>query len=90
MGDYLQSPEDQRAAPALPGHFIVGSAVEKIALHRPQVLLPLLLQVDQRPLPSAEREVLQAGEGKEILRRIGHPMRTQVTPAGSADSSTST
>ena len=90
MGDHLQSSEDQRIAPVLTSCLIVGPAVEKIALHCPQVLLPLLLQVDQRPLPPAERKVLQPGEGEEVLGRIGHPMRIQVTPAGSADSSTST
>ena len=90
MGDHLQSPEDQRIAPPLPGRLVVGSAVEKAALHSPQVLLPLLLQMDQCPLPPAEREVLQTGEGEEVLRKINHPMRVQVMPAGSADSSTET
>ena len=90
MGDHLQSPEDQRIAPPLPGRPVVGSAVEKAALHSPQVLLPLLLQMDQCPLPPAEREVLQAGEREEVLRGEGHPMRVQVMPAGSADSSTET
>ena len=90
MGDHLQSPEDQRITPALPGRLVMGFAVKEVALHRPQILPPLLLQMDQRPLPPAEREVLQAGEGEEVLGGIGHPMRMQVTPAGSADSSTST
>lgn len=90
MGDHLQSPEDQRIAPPLPGRLVVVSAVEKAALHSPQVLLPLLLQMDQCPLPPAEREVLQTGEGEEVLRKINHPMRVQVMPAGSADSSTET
>ena len=49
-----------------------------------------MLQMDQCPLPPAEREVLQTGEGEEVLRKINHPMRVQVMPAGSADSSTET
>ena len=77
-------------APPLPGRLVVGSAMEKAALHSPQVLLPLQLQMDQCPLPPAEREVLQTGEGEEVLRKINHPMRVQVMPAGSADSSTET
>ena len=68
----------------------MGFVVEEIAFHSPEILLPLLLQVDQRPLPPAEREVLQTGEGEEVLRKINHPMRVQVMPAGSADSSTET
>ena len=90
MGDYLQSTKDQHISPALPGCLIVSFTVEKAALHSPKIFLPLLLQMDQCPLPPAECEVLQAGEGEEIFRRIGHPMRMQVTPAGNADSSTST
>ena len=68
----------------------MGSAVEKAALPSLQVLLPLLLQMNKGPLPPAEREVLQTGEGEEVLRKINHPMRVQVMPAGSADSSTET
>ena len=76
---------------ALPLACVVGAPVEQIALHRAQVFLPLLLQVDQRPLAAAEGKVLQAGELQDILFGIfGHPMRVQVTPAGRAASSTVT
>ena len=64
--------------------------VEQIALHRTQVLRPLLLQVNQRPLPPAEREVLNAGELKEIVLGIAHPMAVTVTLSGMAAASTLT
>ena len=86
-----QTPEGQRISPPLPLGPVMSPAVEQIALHGPQVLLPLLLQVDERPLPAAESEVLEAGEGEKLLLTVsGHPMRVQVTPAGRADSSTVT
>ena len=68
----------------------MGFVVEEIAFHSPEILLPLLLQVDQRPLPPAEGKVLQAGEGEKVLITIDHPIRTQVTPEGRANSSTDT
>ena len=68
----------------------MGTLVEQMPLDSTQVLLPLVFHMDQRPLPPAEGKVLQAGEGEEVLRKINHPMRVQVMPAGSADSSTET
>ena len=75
MGDHLQSPEDQGIAPPLPGRLVVASAMEKAPSTVRRFSLPLLLQMDQCPLPPAEREVLQTGEGEEVLRKINHPMR---------------
>jgi len=66
---------------------IMGPPVHEAALHRAHVILPLLLQVDQRPLPPAEHEVLQSRQHDGLM--IVHPMRMQVTPSGSV-SSTST
>ena len=77
--------------PPLPGGLIVGPPVKKVALHGAQVFRPLVFNVDQRPLPPAEGEVLQAGELEEVLVPVhGHPIRVQVTPAGRAASSTVT
>jgi hypothetical protein len=41
--------------------------VEQFTLGGEEVLLPLLLQVNQRPAPLAEGEMLEAGEREEIL-----------------------
>ena len=91
MGDHGEAAKDQQIAPALAKRLVVGAAVHQAALHRAQILLPLILHVNQRPLPPAEGKVLKAGQLQEILVGInGHPMRVQVTPAGSAASSTET
>jgi hypothetical protein len=39
-----------------------------------RVLLPLLFDVDQRPLPAAKQEALNAGEGQEVFGGVfgGH------------------
>ena len=69
----------------------MGPLMEQASLHGTQVFLPLLFQMDQRPLAAAERKVLDSGEGEEILLTIdGHPMRMQVIPAGREASSTVT
>lgn len=73
--DNGQPPEDQEIAPALPRLLIVGAAVEQIALHRAKIVLPLLFDVDQRPLAAAEGEVLDAGELEEVLLGADHPRR---------------
>ena len=74
----------------LPEGSIVCAAVQQAAFYSTEIFPPLLLQMDQRPLPPAEREVLQTGEGEEVLLTINHPIRTQVTPEGKADWSTVT
>ena len=68
----------------------MGPPVEKLPFHGPEIFLPLLLQMDERPLPAAEYEMLQTGEGEEVLLTISHPMRMQVTPSGRESSSTLT
>lgn len=60
------------------------------AIHGAVVFCPLLLNVDEGPLPSAELEVLEAGQQELVLLAIDHPIRTQVTPAGTLLSSTET
>ena len=91
IGDDGQTAEEQQIASALPEGGVVGPLMEQVSLHGTQVFLPLLLQMDQRPLPAAERKVLDSGEREEVLLTIdGHPMRMQVIPAGREDSSTVT
>ena len=69
----------------------MGPAVEQLAFHGAQIFLPLLFQVDERPLAAAEGEVLDTGEGEKVLLTIdGHPIRLQVMPAGREASSTVT
>ena len=60
------------------------------AVRRAVILRPLVLDVNERPLAAAELKMLQAGELKEIIPGIDHPIRVQVTPSGSFSSSTVT
>jgi hypothetical protein len=62
----------------------VRPLVENVPLDRPQIFRPLLFEVDERPLPPAERKVLEAGELEVVVLRISHPMVDTVTPAGMA------
>ena len=91
VGDDGKPPEDEHIAPALAGRLVVRTAVQQVALHRAHIVLPLAFYVDQRPLPPAKGEVLQAGQLEKVFIAIHrHPMRVQVTPAGRASSSTVT
>ena len=56
-----------------------------------QVFLPLLLNMNERPLPAAKEEMLDAGDIQPLLFAICHQlMRVQVTPSGRSASSTVT
>lgn len=56
--------------------------MQQAALNGTQIFRPLGFQMDQRPLPTAEGEVLDAGELEEVLLGIGYPMCVTVMPAG--------
>ena len=62
------------------GDTVLATVVEQLPLHRAQIFLPQLLDVDQSPLAPTKGEVLEAGEreGSGVI----HPSRWQVTPAG--------
>ena len=89
-GKHPYPPHRQQVSPALPQVLVVGPLVQNVPFHRAVVLLPLVLNVDQGPLPAAELEMLETGELEEVLLLIGHPIRIQATPAGSFSSSTVT
>lgn len=58
---------DQFLSPALRLHPVMHTLVLYPARGSQRVLTPLVLNVDQRPLPAAEREMLDAGEEEEII-----------------------
>ena len=62
--------------------------VQNRAVHRAVILRPLMLHMDERPLPTAECEMLQTGELEEVLLGVDYPSTLQVTPAGRLASST--
>ena len=67
-----------------------GGSLFRASISAVPFLLPLLFQADKRPLPATEHKKPEAGEGKQVLLTADHPIRTQATPEGSADSSTDT
>jgi len=79
-----QSPNRQQIASFFVKSLVVGAFMENIALHRTQVFRPLLFQMDQRPLPSAERKMLDAGKLKIVVFRINYPITVTATSAGIA------
>ena len=54
----MQAARDDRVAAAFAKLLVMGALVQKRALRGAQVLRPLLLDMDQRPLPAAEFEML--------------------------------
>lgn len=64
--------------------------MEHLAFCCPLILLPLSLQMDQCPLPSAKGKMLDAGKLEILLFHRFYPFRIQVTPAGNASSATDT
>ena len=68
----------------------MGVFMEDGSICGAEILRPLVFNVNERPLPAAKLEMLQAGELEEVLLGIDHPIRMQVTPLGSLSSSTVT
>ena len=65
--------------------------MDDLPLDGAQVFLPLLLNMNERPLPAAKEEMLDAGDIQPLLFAICHQlMRVQVTPSGRSASSTVT
>ena len=79
----------------IPARFVQAAVmtflVDNLPLDCAQVFLPLLLDVNERPLPAAKEEMLDAGDIQPLLFAICHQlMRVQVTPSGRSASSTVT
>ena len=60
-GKDADAPGDEQVAPALPEVSVVGILMHQCPVHRAGILCPLLLNMDQCPLPAAEFEVLKPG-----------------------------
>ena len=79
----------------IPARFVQAAVmtllVDDLPFDGAQVFLPLLLDVNERPLPAAKEEMLDAGDIQPLLFAICHQlMRVQVTPSGRSASSTVT
>ena len=69
----------------------VNLLVQEFSLCGPQIVRPGLLDMNEGPLPAAEGEMLETGQQKKLLFRIGHQsICRQVTPSGRASSATVT
>lgn len=62
----------QQFSPLLIRKRIMGFFVKKITLHRMQIFLPLLFDMDQRPLPLAEHVMLDSGKLQILVFIIFH------------------
>ena len=93
-GDAERSGEDAQIAQReqIPAAFaeggVVRAGVHRLPVRGAEIFRPLVLDMDQRPLPAAELEVLEPGELEKVLLGPNHPIRLSVTPSGSAASST--
>ena len=60
--------------------FIMRAPVHQVPLYSPNVILPDLFNMDQRPLPPAESKVLQCRNHEGFF--LHQFILTQVTPSG--------
>ena len=64
--------------------------MNNFTFHSQTVLLPLLLDVNQGPLPPAKHKMLDAGNQQVVIFCIAHILRSKVTPCGIFSVSTCT
>ena len=86
---HRQAANDEGIASPFAQLLIMGAFVHELALGCQHVVGPRLLDMDERPLSSAEREVLDAGQREELVLVVhGYTSLWTVTPSGTAASST--
>ena len=89
-GKYPHIPGNDEISPAFGKIAVMGVFVENRPVGGAEILRPLVLNVNEGPLPAAELEMLQTGELEEVLLPIDHPICVQVTPSGNSSSTTVT
>ena len=62
-----QAANDQHISPPFPRRGVVGFSMERAALHRPDILRPLVFNVNQRPLPAAKAKMLDPRNQKAVV-----------------------
>ena len=84
---HRQAANDEGIASPFAQLFIMGAF--ELALGCQHVVGPRLLDMDERPLSSAEREVLDTGQREELVLVVHrYTILRTVTPSGTAPSST--
>ena len=76
----------QQVTPLFPKGIVVAPFMQQLPLDGAQVFGPLLFEVNQRPLPPAKAEVLDAGH-QQVVVCIHQDNLSQLTPAGRVSSS---
>lgn len=89
-GENPDAPRDKQGSPTLLKPLIVCIFVHQFTVYCAKIVRPLVFHVNQRPLPPAEFEMLDARELEENLLRPVHPIRIHVTPSGNCCVSTVT
>ena len=87
-GKYPHIPGNDEISPAFGKIAVMGVFVENRPVGGAEILRPLVLNVNEGPLPAAELEMLQTGELEEVLLGVDYPSTLQVTPSGRLASST--
>lgn len=80
----LHAAQRQHTAAKVRNALVVHAVVLHAPLRRQTVFLPLILNVNQRPLPAAEGEVLNARELKIVVLRHSPSMTSQFSPGSSS------
>ena len=66
-GENAHIPRDEKVSPAFGERAVVRVFVQDRAIRRAVVFRPLVFDVDERPLPATELQVLQAGKLEKVL-----------------------
>ena len=74
--------DDEQIAPRLTQLLVVRALMQKISLHRAQIFRPLLLDVNECPLPPAEPKMLQTRDHQAVVRAVHYDLLSQCTPSG--------
>ena len=74
--DERERPGNDNISPAFVEEWIVDPFMHEASLLGPEVLAPLLLDMDQRPLPPAEPEVLDARQQEKSSSAYRFPLIT--------------
>lgn len=69
---HRHSPGDKHIAPAFAKVLVMGVLMHDPPVRRTEIFGPLLFDVDERPAPATEFEMLYPGQLEEILFFIGH------------------
>ena len=81
MADYPHAAHNQKITALFTKRIIMAAFVQQMTFDRAQVFGPLLLQMDQRPLPPAEAEMLDARH-HQVIVSVHQANLSQVTPSG--------